>query len=218
MKVGVIGAGNMGSAFARRLSASGYEVLLTSRNIDEAKKVVTDVGEKARAVRIEQLAGEVDLIVAATPYQQQANALRAVGNAAGKVIIEISNPLTPDMSGLAIGHTTSAAEEVAKQIPGARIVKAFNTIFAEVLGRRTPGSARVQVFYAGDDENAKKIVRQLVESMGFEAIDAGPLSNARYLEPLGMLNIYLGYIAKLGTDLAPGWRKVSDAAATQLAA
>jgi hypothetical protein len=81
-----------------------------------------------------------------------------------------------------------------------------------VLGERPASGASVQVFYAGDDDAAKKIVRSLIESMGFEALDAGPLSNARYLEPLGMLNIYFGYVAKLGTDIAPAVRKVSQQA------
>lgn len=116
------------------------------------------------------------------------------------------------MSGLAIGHTTSAAEEIAKALDGARVVKAFNTVFAQVLGDgRTTG---VQVFYAGDDENAKRTVRSLIDSLRFEPIDAGPLRNARLLEPIGMLNIYLGYMAKMGTDIAPGVRKVSGAATT----
>jgi hypothetical protein len=89
-------------------------------------------------------------------------------------------------------------------------VKAFNTVFAQVLGARPTGAARVQVFYAGDDDAAKRTVRSLIESMGFEPLDAGPLSNARYLEPVGMLNIYLGYVANMGTDIAPAVRKVSQ--------
>jgi 8-hydroxy-5-deazaflavin:NADPH oxidoreductase len=98
---------------------------------------------------------------------------------------------------------------VAKSARGAKVVKAFNTIFAQVLGDRPAGAAGVQVFYAGDDDAAKRTVSSLIESMGFEPVDAGPLSNARYLEPVGMLNIYLGYVAKMGTDIAPAVRKVS---------
>lgn len=126
-------------------------------------------------------------------------------------VIEISNPLKPDMSGLAIGHTTSAAEEIAGGTPGAKVVKAFNTVFAHVLGGQDTAAEQVQVFYAGEDDAAKASVRSLIESMGFEPIDAGPLSNARYLEPLGMLNIYLGYVAKMGTDIAPAVRRARSA-------
>jgi 8-hydroxy-5-deazaflavin:NADPH oxidoreductase len=215
MKVGIIGAGNMGSAFARRLSAAGHDVFIASRDFEDARRVATSVGSKVRAVPQEQLASSVDVLIAATPYAQQADALRASGTLEGKPVIEISNPMKADMSGLAVGLTTSAAEEVAKAAPGATVVKAFNTVFAQVLGERpaTAGAAKVQVFYAGDDDAAKRTVRSLVESMGFEPLDAGPLSNARYLEPVGMLNIYLGYVAKMGTDIAPAVRKVSHQAA-----
>jgi len=210
MKVGIIGAGNMGSAFARRLSAAGHDVVITSREIEEATKVATSVGPKVRAIPQEQLAETVDVVIAATPFPNQVDALRASGNLDGKTVVDISNPLKEDMSGLAIGHTTSAAEEVAKAAPGAKVVKAFNTVFAQVLGGRAAGAGKVQVFYAGDDDDAKRTVRSLIESMGFEPLDVGPLSNARYLEPLGMLNIYLGYAAKLGTDIAPAVRKVAQ--------
>jgi predicted dinucleotide-binding enzyme len=212
MKVGIIGAGNMGSAFARRLSAAGHDVFIASRNIEDARKVATSVGARVRAVPQERLADSADLVIAATPYAQQADALRASGRVEGKPVVEISNPLKPDMSGLAVGFTTSAAEEVAKAVGGAKVVKAFNTVFAQVLGDRPTSATKVQVLYAGDDDAAKGTVRSLIESMGFEPLDAGPLSNARYLEPVGMLNIYLGYVAKLGTDIAPAVRKVSEQA------
>jgi predicted dinucleotide-binding enzyme len=219
MKVGIIGAGNMGSAFARRLSAAGHDVFIASRDIEDARNVATSVGAKVRAVPQQQLADNVDVLIAATPYQQQADALRASGTLDGKTVVEISNPIKPDMSGLAVGLTTSGAEEVAKAAQGAKVVKAFNTVFAQVLGNQpaSASGAKVQVFYAGDDDAAKRTVRSLIESMGFEPLDAGPLSNARYLEPVGMLNIYLGHVAKMGTDIAPAVRKVAQQAAASRA-
>lgn len=213
MRIGIIGAGNMGSAFARRLSAAGHDVFITSRTVDEAKRVAETLPKTVKAVEQPQLAERVDVLIAATPYGEQVDALRGAGNLAGKTVIDISNPLTADMSGLVVGHTTSAAEEIAKSLDGAKVVKAFNTIFAEVLGDGHSAGARVQAFYAGDDENAKRTVRSLIDSMRFEPIDAGPLRNARLLEPLGMLNIYLGYMAKLGTDIAPAIQKVPSLSA-----
>jgi len=212
MRVGIIGAGNMGSAFARRLSSAGHDVFITSRTLDEAKRVADTLPANVEAVEQSQLADRVDLLIAATPFGEQANALRNAGSLSGKTVIDISNPLTADMSGLAVGHTTSAAEEIAKTLDGASVVKAFNTIFAQILGDGRSSGGRVQVFYAGDDENAKRTVRSLIDSMRFEPIDAGPLRNARLLEPLGMLNIYFGYMAKMGTDIAPAVQKVSDSA------
>ena len=115
------------------------------------------------------------------------------------------------MSGLVIGHTTSAAEEIQRAVPGVKIVKAFNTVFSAVLGSQHGGDSKVQVLYAGDDAGAKDTVRRLIESIGFQPVDGGPLANARYLEPLGMLNIWLGYVGGRGTSIAPRWDTAASA-------
>ena len=134
-------------------------------------------------------------------------ALRSVGNLAGQVVIDITNPLTADYMGLTLGHATSAAEEIAKAVPGAEVVKAFNTVFAQVLGEGADfgNGRRVEVFVASDSERARQTARAIAESIGFAVVDAGPLKNARYLEPVAGLNIYLGYGAGLGTGIAPVW-------------
>jgi 8-hydroxy-5-deazaflavin:NADPH oxidoreductase len=205
MKIGIMGAGNMGSAFARRLAAADHEVSIAAEEIDEARKVASEVGHRVRAVPREELAEGTDLLILATPYGASAEALGAVRNTDGKAVIDISNPLNGDMSGLVVGHTSSAAEEIQRGVPGVKIVKAFNTVFSAVLGSPPGGDSKVQVFYAGDDAGAKDTARRLIESIGFEPVDAGPLSNARYLEPLGMLNIWLGYVGGRGTNIAPRW-------------
>ena len=161
-------------------------------------------GNGARAVPAADVARDADLIILAVPYAAAADALRAAGDLAGTTVVDISNPGKPDFSGLAIGHTTSAAEEIQKAVPHVKVVKAFNTVFAQVLG----GTASAQVFFAGDDAEAKGRVQALIESAGFEAVDAGPLANARYLEPLAWLNIYFGYMAGRGTNIAPAWQQV----------
>jgi 8-hydroxy-5-deazaflavin:NADPH oxidoreductase len=208
MKVGIIGAGNMGSAFARRLSAAGHEVFIASREMADAEQAASAAGGSVRAVPQAELAGRADVLIAATPFAQQADAIRDSGSVDGKVVIEISNPMKEDMSGLAVGLDTSAAEEVSQAVPKARVVKAFNTVFAQVLSERPSHDSdrEVQVFYASDDDGAKGQVRDLIDSMGFEPVDAGPLSNARYLEPMGMLNVYFGHMAERGTAIAPKWQ------------
>ena len=125
----------------------------------------------------------------------------------GKVILHITNPPTTDYMDLTLGHTSSAAEEIAKAVPGAEVVKAFNTVFAQVLteGPDFGNGQRVSVFVASDSERAKQTARAMAESIGFAVVDAGGLKNARYLEPLAGLNIYLGYGAGLGTSIAPTW-------------
>ena len=205
MKIGIIGAGNMGSAFAKRLAAAGHEVTVTAEDLSHAEQVASAVGGSVRAVPHGQIAAEAELLVLATPYGAAVEALRGAGDTNGKTVIDITNPLNAEMSGLTVGFSSSAAEEIQKAVPGARVVKAFNTVFAQVLGAGATGGAKVQVLFAGDDEAAKEAVRSLIESADFEAVDAGPLANARYLEPLGMLNIYLGYVAGHGTGVAPAW-------------
>ena len=152
-------------------------------------------------------ARDADVVIVATPYADAVPALRALGDLNGKPVVDITNPLTADYMSLAIGHTTSAAEEVAKAVPAAEVVKAFNTVFAQVLqdGGDLGNGNRASVFYAGDSVRAKQTVETLIESIGFEPVDAGPLRNARYLEPLAGLNIYFGYGAGKGTSIAPAW-------------
>jgi len=149
--------------------------------------------------------------VLATGYADAVQALRAVGDLNGKVVIDITNPLTADYMGLTIGHSTSAAEEIARSAAGAEVVKGFNTVFAQVLAQGADFGAgqKVTVFLASDSERAKQTARALAESMGFDTIDAGGLKNARYLEPLAGLNIYFGYGAGLGTSIAPTWIRKS---------
>ena len=206
MKITVIGAGNMGSAFVKQLSRAGHQVSVTARSADKAAKLATEY-PGVRAVALSGAATDADAVVLATGYADAVAALRAVGDLTGKVVLDITNPLTADYMGLTIGHDTSAAEEIAKAVPGAEIVKAFNTVFAQVLAEGADfGNGRtVSVFVASDSERAKQTAQAIAESIGFAVINAGGLKNARYLEPVAGLNIYLGYGAGLGTAIAPTW-------------
>lgn len=206
MKVTVIGAGNMASGLVKQLSLAGHEVLVTARSADKAAALAAQYPHVS-AVAAAGAAKDADVVIAATFYGDAIAALHSLGDLSGKVVVDISNPVTADFMSLAIGHTTSAAEEIARALPGATVVKAFNTVFAQVLagGADFGNGQTVPVFVAGDSTEAKARVRTLAESLGFESIDAGGLVNARYLEPLGALNIYLGYGAGLGTAIAPTW-------------
>ena len=206
MKVTVIGAGNMGSAFVKQLVRAGHQVSVTARDSAKAAQVAA-ANPGAKAVATAGAAAGADAVVLATGYGDAVAALRSVGNLAGKVVIDITNPLTADYMGLTLGHGTSAAEEIAQAVPGAEVVKAFNTVFAQVLseGADFGNGRQVEVFVASDSERAKQTARTIAESIGFAAVDAGPLKNARYLEPVAGLNVYLGYGAGLGTGIAPVW-------------
>ena len=206
MKITVIGAGNMGSAFVSQLTRAGHQVSVTARNSAKASQVAA-AHPGARAVDIAGAATGADAVVLATGYADAVSALQAVGDLKGKVVIDITNPLTADYMGLTIGHSTSAAEEIAKALPGAELVKAFNTVFAQVLaeGADFGNGRQVSVFVAGDSERAKQTASAIAESIGFAVVDAGGLKNARYLEPLAGLNIYLAFGAGQGTGIAPTW-------------
>ena len=205
MKVLVIGTGNMGAGFVKQLAAAGHQVSVTAREQVKAHALAQQFG--AVAVAAAGSAAAVDAIVLATPYAEAVFALRGVGDLTGKTVIDITNPLTPDYTGLTLGHNTSAAEEIAKAVPGAEVVKGFNTVFAQLLadGADFGGGQKVTVFVASDSDRAKQTARALAESMGFQVMDAGGLQNARYLEPVAGLNIYFGYGAGLGTGIAPTW-------------
>lgn len=206
MKITVIGAGNMGAAFVKQLTRAGHQVSVTARDSAKARQVAA-ANPGSKAVATEDAAAGADAVVLATGYADAVDALNSVGDLQGKIVIDITNPLTADYMGLTIGHSSSAAEEIAKALPGTEVVKAFNTVFAQVLndGADFGSGQLVTVFYAGDSERAKQTAKLLAESMGFKTVDAGGLKNARYLEPLAGLNIYLGYGAGLGTSVAPAW-------------
>lgn len=206
MKITVIGAGNMGAAFVKQLSHAGHQVSVTARDMNKAIKVAA-ANPGSTAVAADNAAQESDAVVLATGYADAVDALKSVGDLRGKIVIDITNPLTSDYMGLTVGHSSSAAEEIAKALPGVEVVKAFNTVFAQVLndGADFGAGQLVTVFFAGDSDRAKQTAKLLAESMGFKTVDAGGLKNARYLEPLAGLNVYLGYGAGLGTSVAPTW-------------
>jgi 8-hydroxy-5-deazaflavin:NADPH oxidoreductase len=206
MKIVVLGAGNMGSAFVKQLHAAGHQVAVVSKTAEKARALASQYAGVS-AVLPQGAAEGQEVVVVATPYAAAVDALRVAGDLTGKVVLDVTNPLTSDYMGLTVGHTTSAAEEIARAVPKAVIVKGFNTLFAQVLaaGPDFGDGQVVSVFLASDDAQAKEKATALTKSLGFKAIDAGGLKNARYLEPLAGLNVYFGYGAGLGTAVAPAW-------------
>ena len=166
MNVTVIGAGNMGSAFVKQLTSAGHQVRVTARDISKAKEVAA-AHTNATAVAAAGAADGADVVILATPYPNAVEALKEIGGLDGKVIVDITNPLTDDYMGLTVGHTTSAAEDIARAVPQATVVKAFNTLFAQVLaeGADFGDGRKATVFVAGDDDAAKRTV----ESLGYGA-------------------------------------------------
>jgi 8-hydroxy-5-deazaflavin:NADPH oxidoreductase len=184
-KIGIIGNGNVGSALSRGLALAKQDV----RVVGNDKTEVRNVAEWA------------DVLFLAVPFDALDDVAKTIGPVVeNKTIVDVTNALTSEMS-LAIGYTTSGAEELQKKLPRALVVKAFNTQFAEHMDTGRLYDQRLTVFVAGDNAAAKHTTLELAHAIGFDPIDAGPLANARLIEPLGYLNIQLGYVLKLGTQI-----------------
>ena len=208
MKVAIIGTGNMASGLANSLVGAQYQVAIGSRDPVKAAALAEKVGHGAQGGGIAAAVKLADIVVLAVPFAGAAEALKAADDLAGKVLVDISNPISADYKSLVIGHTTSAAEEIQALVPKAVVVKAFNTLFAQLLSADARQGKTLQVFVAGDDEAAKAQVSVLARSMGFEPVDAGPLNNSRFIEPIGEMNIHFGYFLGKGPTVAPAWVQV----------
>jgi len=143
-----------------------------------------------------------EVILLATPWSGTEQALRSAGNLSGKIVLDATNPLKADLSGLALGHTTSGGEQVAAWAAGAKVVKIFNTTGFGNMENPKYRDTTATMFYCGDDEAAKAAGARLAADLGFEPVDAGPLAQARTLEPLALLWISLAYFQKQGPNIA----------------
>lgn len=204
MRIGILGAGNVGATLGTAWAARGHEVMYGVRDPESAKvqRVLHSTGNGSRAGTVAEAASFGDVILVATPWETTQVALQAAGSLAGKVLLDCTNPLLPDLSGLYLGHTTSAAEQVAQWVPGARVVKIFNTTGAANMAEPHFEDEAATMFYAGDDDEAKRVAAQLAADVGFDPVDAGPLTNARLLESLAMLWIYMAVKQRQGTSFA----------------
>ena len=193
VKVTIIGAGNMGRGIGTRAVAGGHEVELVDRNPEDAEALAKELGAKATALDAGAEFGG-DVAVLALYYPGSLEAVEQYRDQlAGKVVVEISNPVdTETWDRLVTPPDSSGAEEVAKRLPEATpVVKAFNTTFANTLIAGEVAGQQLDVLIAGDDEDAKQKVAELVESGGLRPVDTGPLERARLLEQAGLLNILL---------------------------
>ena len=190
MKIAIIGAGNVGTALKTGLSRTGHEVSAIGREDNAA-----------------QAAQAAELIILAVPFAEVGNVAGQLGIAAsGKIVVDATNALSPTMELAVDTSTTSGAEELQKKLPEARVVKAFNTTFASAMATGQINGEKLAGLVAADDAGAKAAVLGLVQELGFDPVDAGPLSAARLLEPLALLNIKLGFVQGYGP--ASGFRLV----------
>lgn len=178
MKIGIIGAGRIGGTLARLFAEAGHEVAVSNAHGPESlADLVSTLGPNVHALRIDDAATFGDVVILAIPWRAQ-HGLPAPELVQGKIVVDAMNPYTPEGGLYDLGDSTSS-EEVLKRLPGCRLVKAFNTIYYERLaheGRKDlPLHKRLAIFVAGDDQEAKQIVSQLIEQIGFDPIDTGGL-------------------------------------------
>ena len=187
MDIGILGAGTMGAALAVRLARSGHEVLVGTR--DPRK----DWPYPHISLGSYQAAAEFgDLTILALPWPVGLEVLGCITLRVGQILVDVSNPETPDGRGLLLAHHNSGAEEIARAAPQARIIKAFSHFYAELLHEDTAFDDEApSVIYCGDDVEAKECVGSMIASCGLDAVDAGGLTMARYLEPFAMLTVGL---------------------------
>lgn len=191
MHIAIIGTGNVGTALGASLVRAGHIVTLTGQDADKAAAAAAQVGAQAgRSLTGAVAAAKV--VVLAVPFNSVEAVAAEIGSVvSGKVIIDATNPLKADYSGLATEGGPSGAERIAALLPTAYVVKAFNTLFASIQGNPDVHGQTVDALFAGDDATAKATVAALIRSIGLRPVDAGSLAGARELEALAWLNISL---------------------------
>lgn len=204
MKIAIIGAGNVGTALGERWAANGHSICFGVRRPDDADLKERLALLNADIKNISDACSDADIVVLATPWTAAAEAIAAAGDLGGRIMVDVTNPLNPGLQGLAVGTETSAAEHLAALAPQARLVKAFNSTGAENMRDPDYKGRKALMLVCGDDENARRTVLNLAAEIGFDAVDAGPLYAARYLEPFAMMWIHLAYKQGLGRDFAFG--------------
>jgi 8-hydroxy-5-deazaflavin:NADPH oxidoreductase len=196
MRIAILGFGNVGKQFANLFSRAGHEVVVGLRSVANQElpystAIFTEAAEAA------------DIVAIAIPFAACADVLPELVEATkGKVVIDSTNPLNPDWSPKLLGQENSAAEEISRLLPNAHIVKAFNTIFADVMDEPVRNGQALTAFIAGDNVDAKQKVISLANDIGYAPVDTGPLYTARYLESMAHLNIQIAVGQGGGTSAA----------------
>lgn len=184
-KIGIIGGGNVGSALDKGLQKAGYESRVSHHE------------------NVAEVADGADVVILAVPFGALDDVVKKLGSSINeKVVIDVTNTVTPKMAFAA--QPTSGAEELQKKIPTSKVVKCFNTVFAQHMDSGKVDGQTLTAFVASDDEGARDTVLKIGKDIGFDAMNAGPLTNAKHLESLGFFNIQLGYV--LGNGVNAGYK------------
>jgi 8-hydroxy-5-deazaflavin:NADPH oxidoreductase len=206
MRVGILGSGLMGGKLGTIFARAGHEVVFSyARSLEKLKKLARDAGAKARAGTAREAAQGADALVLAVHWSRFDDVLKQAGDLSGKVMVTCSLPMDAANTKLIVANRSSGAEELAKKVPRAKVVCAFNTVPSEVLFgvyAAKDKNHRPSLVYCGDDQSAKEVAAELIRDVGFDPVDAGPLRIARYTEPFALLVAQLAYEGEGGPELA----------------
>jgi NADPH-dependent F420 reductase len=193
MNIGIIGTGHMGGTLGGLWAQKGNKVFFGSRDVRKAAGLIRVIGENIAVGSYAEAVKFGDVILLATPWWATKEALESAGSLHGKILIDCTNPLKKDYSGLTTTPELSGGEEVAQWAPGAKVVKAFNSISFAILKSPNFGQQNAGMFYCGDDAEAKSIVAGLARELGLDPVDCGPLKTAGMLEWLCLLWLQLAF-------------------------
>jgi len=205
MRIAILGAGNVGGGLAAAAVRAGHEVVISATSADSAQRAASAAGATAAASNAAAVK-DAEIVVFAVPHAAVTDIARELGeDLNGKIVADSTNPLNATYTDLTTSGT-SAAENLQQQLPNARVVKAFNSIFAARHANPAEDGTPLDAFIAGDDADAKKLVGEFANSLGYRTIDAGGLRMARALEEISFLNISLN--ASNGWAWQSGWKLV----------
>lgn len=206
MRIGILGSGLIGGQLGTLFSRAGHDVVFSySRSRGKLEQLARDAGGNARAGTPAQAATDADALLLAVHWSRLDDVFGQTGNVSRKVIVTCSLPMSSDDTGLVIAHNDSGAEALARRLPKARVVSAFNTVPSEVLlsvFESRHKEPRPNIVYCGDESTSKEIAAQLIRDVGFDPVDAGPLRIARYTEPFALLIAQLAYETDESPELA----------------
>ena len=206
MKIAIIGAGNVGTALATSLTRAGHDVVISSRDPQDAATAAAATGAASAATNTQAIDG-VDVVIAAVPAASLPDIAAELGASLdGTPVVDVSNRMSFGAEGPSMDTSTSNAEELAARLPSSPVVKAFNTLFASKQADPSAEGVQLDGFVAADDADAKATILALVESIGLRPVDVGPLVRARQLESLAFLNIALNATNDGSWD--SGWKLV----------
>jgi 8-hydroxy-5-deazaflavin:NADPH oxidoreductase len=204
MEIAIIGAGDVGGTLGRLWANKGHQIMFGVRNFQghNVLNLIRSIDSGVKVGTIGEAASFADVIVLAIPWKAVEETIKSAGDLSGKILIDPTNPIKADLTGLIIESSTSAAEEIAKWAKDSKVVKAFNSIGAKTLDNLQFGLVRADAFICGDDFKSKTVVKKLATEIGFDTVDVGPLINARVLEYLALLWIHLAYSQQMGPNIA----------------